>query len=53
MKVMQQSVTASKHQLAANSNTGTVSGSGTFYGIKKLAGRSLDLEYKLDLDWNI
>ena len=34
-------------------NTGTVSGSGTFYGIKKLAGRSLDLEYKLDLDWNI
>jgi hypothetical protein len=34
-------------------NTGTVSGNGTFYGIKKLAGRSLDLEYKLDLDWNI
>ena len=34
-------------------NTGTVSENGTFYGIKKLAGRSLDIEYKLDLDWNI
>lgn len=34
-------------------NSGTVSGNGTFYGIKKIAGRSLDLEYKLDLDWNI
>ena len=34
-------------------NKGTVSENGTFYGIKKLAGRSLDIEYKLDLDWNI
>lgn len=34
-------------------NSGTVSGNGTFYGIKKIAGRSLDIEYKLDLDWNI
>lgn len=36
----------------SNNNTGTVSGSGSFYGIKKIAGRSLDIEYKLDLDWN-
>jgi hypothetical protein len=34
-------------------NSGTVSGNGTFYGIKKIAGRSLDIEYRLDLDWNI
>lgn len=34
-------------------NSETVSGNGTFYGIKKIAGRSLDIEYKLDLDWNI
>lgn len=34
-------------------NSGTVSGNGTFYGIKKIAGRPLDIEYKLDLDWNI
>lgn len=37
----------------SNNNTGIVSGNGTFYGVKKIAGRSLDLEYKLDLDWNI
>lgn len=36
----------------SKNNTGTVSGSGSFYGIKKIAGRSLDIEYKLDLDWN-
>lgn len=34
-------------------NSGTVSGIGNFYGIKKIAGRSLDIEYKLDLDWNL
>lgn len=34
-------------------NSGTVSGIGNFYGIKKVAGRSLDIEYKLDLDWNL
>lgn len=34
-------------------NSGTVSGTGNFYGIKKIAGRSLDIEYKLDLDWNL
>jgi len=38
--------------LSAN-NTSTVSGTGIFYGIKKIAGRPLDIEYKLDLDWNI
>jgi hypothetical protein len=37
--------------LSAN-NTATVSGSGSFYGIKKIAGRTLDIEYRLDLDWN-
>ncbi len=37
--------------LSAN-NTAAVSGNGSFYGIKKVAGRSLDIEYKLDLDWN-
>lgn len=36
----------------SKNNTGTVSGTGSFYGIKKIAGRSLDIEYKLDLDWN-
>lgn len=36
----------------SKNNTGTVSGIGSFYGIKKIAGRSLDIEYKLDLDWN-
>jgi hypothetical protein len=34
-------------------NSGAVSGIGSFYGIKKIAGRSLDIEYKIDLDWNI
>jgi hypothetical protein len=34
-------------------NSGTVSGIGNFYGIKKIAGRSLDIEYRLDLGWNI
>jgi hypothetical protein len=34
-------------------NSGSVSGTGNFYGIKKIAGRSLDIEYKLDLDWNL
>jgi hypothetical protein len=34
-------------------NSGTVSGIGNFYGIKKIAGRSLDIEYRLDLDWNL
>jgi hypothetical protein len=34
-------------------NSGAVSGIGNFYGIKKIAGRSLDIEYKLDLDWNL
>jgi hypothetical protein len=34
-------------------NSGAVSGIGSFYGIKKIAGRSLDIEYKLDLDWNL
>jgi hypothetical protein len=34
-------------------NSGAVSGTGSFYGIKKIAGRSLDIEYKIDLDWNI
>lgn len=32
-------------------NTGTVSGNGTFYGIKKIAGTPLDLEYKLGLNF--
>jgi hypothetical protein len=36
----------------SKNNTGAVSGNGSFYGIKKTAGRSLDIEYKLDLDWN-
>jgi hypothetical protein len=36
----------------SKNNTGAVSGTGSFYGIKKIAGRSLDIEYKLDLDWN-
>jgi len=36
----------------SQNNTATVSGNGSFYGIKKIAGRSLDIEYKLDLDWN-
>ena len=36
----------------SKNNTGSVSGVGSFYGIKKIAGRSLDIEYKLDLDWN-
>lgn len=36
----------------SSNNTGTVSGTGNFYGIKKIAGRSLDIEYKLDIDWN-
>lgn len=36
----------------SKNNSGTVSGNGSFYGIKKIAGRSLDIEYKLDLDWN-
>jgi len=40
-------VTLSKNNIA------TVSGSGNFYGIQKLAGRPLDLEYRLDLEWNI
>jgi hypothetical protein len=34
-------------------NSATVSGIGNFYGIKKIAGRPLDIEYKIDLDWNI
>lgn len=34
-------------------NSGAVSGIGNFYGIKKIAGRSLDIEYKLDLGWNL
>ena len=37
----------------SKNNTATVSGSGNFYGIQKLAGRPLDLEYRLDLEWNI
>jgi hypothetical protein len=44
--ILNNTVTLSKN------NTATVSGSGSFYGIKKIAGRSLDIEYKLDLDWN-
>ena len=36
----------------SSNNTAAVSGNGSFYGIKKVAGRSLDIEYKLDLDWN-
>jgi hypothetical protein len=44
--ILNNTVTLSKN------NTATVSGSGSFYGIKKNAGRSLDIEYKLDLDWN-
>ena len=34
-------------------NSATVTGVGSFYGIKKISGRSLDIEYKLDLDWNL
>ena len=30
-------------------NTGTVSGVGTFYGLKKIAGRPVDIEYRLGL----
>jgi hypothetical protein len=37
----------------SKNNTATVSGIGNFYGIQKIAGRSLDIEYKLDLEWNI
>lgn len=44
--ILDNTVTLSKN------NTATVSGNGSFYGIKKIAGRSLDIEYKLDLDWN-
>lgn len=44
--IVNNTVTLSKN------NTGTVSGNGSFYGIKKISGRSLDIEYKLDLDWN-
>lgn len=36
----------------SKNNTGAVSGLGSFYGIKKISGKSLDIEYKLDLDWN-
>ena len=36
----------------SKNNTATVSGTGSFYGIKKISGKSLDIEYKLDLDWN-
>ncbi len=36
----------------SSNNTAAVSGNGSFYGIKKVAGRSLDIEYKFDLDWN-
>jgi hypothetical protein len=44
--ILNNTVTLSKN------NTAAVSGIGSFYGIKKIAGRSLDIEYKLDLDWN-
>ncbi len=37
----------------SESNSAAVSGTGNFYGIKKIAGRPLDIEYKIDLDWNI
>lgn len=32
-------------------NTGTVSGVGTFYGLKKIAGRPVDIEYRLGLEF--
>jgi hypothetical protein len=33
--------------------SGPVGGEIIFYGINKISGRSLDLEYKIDLDWNV
>ena len=36
----------------SNNNTGAVSGNGSFYGIKKVAGRTLDIEYVMELGWN-
>lgn len=33
--------------------TSTTNGEIFFYGINKISGRSLDLEYKIDLDWNV
>jgi hypothetical protein len=37
----------------SKNNTSAVSGSGTFYGIKKIAGRPLDIEYRIDMGWGI
>jgi len=36
----------------SKNNTSAVSGPVIFYGIKKVAGRPLDIEYKLDMEWN-